>query len=501
MPLPHINVAPAKIRTKTSAPPQFSELNNTASTLTVYASDFDCSTSARLVSGDWQSLTGWISTTGLHCQFQDNLLSSIPKLQTWPGAVFFKPVQKIAGGVLFQFSSLPIFAFLRLRRRIRPVSGGNQPAISIPVSLQCCSRKLSSLRILCPIYRLLDSAEQLDHVPGPRLLILLLDKDQFSKMVCIAQRMKALEIKVRFPSIMDNPTQILTEHSTSLYRRTAALFMAEEVGVEGRAAAVSPESMTIHIHSRLIQMHCRAAAKRILDRRFGRFQIAIRQLQCIVDGPFAHRNPEDVIEHFNASFLRQQLVYAEIGQIRPNPRTILNRRINSFGKRRGMDLPATALEYLRTVFGVLQCLRWRDIGDLATFEVNKSAVLDISAACASAGKRMNDPMMRIFDPLESETLMPRLAAALSLTFLTKTLGSRTKKISRRGFTAVMAVFINYAFKPDHFLFEKVEPVDQHGDKTDDRLFPLPVDGSDVVGRHFDRHEDKLLPGTSVVYHN
>jgi hypothetical protein len=90
MPLPQSNVAPADKRTKASASPRFTELNNMASTLTVYASDFDYSASARLVSGDWQGLTGWISTTGLHCQFQDNLLSSIPRLQTWPGAICFR---------------------------------------------------------------------------------------------------------------------------------------------------------------------------------------------------------------------------------------------------------------------------------------------------------------------------------------------------------------------------------------------------------------------------
>jgi hypothetical protein len=79
MPLPQSIIAPADKRTKASASPRISELNNMASTLAVYASDFGYPESARLASGDWQGLSGWISTTGLNCQFQDCILAIYPK--------------------------------------------------------------------------------------------------------------------------------------------------------------------------------------------------------------------------------------------------------------------------------------------------------------------------------------------------------------------------------------------------------------------------------------
>src|SRR5262249_27573016 len=76
------------------------------------------------------------------------------------------------------------------------------------------------------LYRRFDFEEQLSHIVGPSLLILLVDKAKFAQLVYIAQRMVACRIrKVRSPMVMNRRPMELLKNARLLHRLLPGLGM------------------------------------------------------------------------------------------------------------------------------------------------------------------------------------------------------------------------------------------------------------------------------------
>ena len=102
------------------------------------------------------------------------------------GFIFTKPVQQIASRMLLQFASLPLTSFRRWPWRVRPITGADQSAIPVSVLVQGRRSKLIAICLFSGIDSFFDPAKQLNHASGPRLFVMLLDKNQLPEMMGIA---------------------------------------------------------------------------------------------------------------------------------------------------------------------------------------------------------------------------------------------------------------------------------------------------------------------------
>src|SRR5690554_4271974 len=411
--------------------------------------------------------------------------------------IFTESIQQITSRMLLQFPSLPLTPLRWRPGRVRPVTGTDQSAITVSVFLQGCPGKFIAICLFSGIDSFFDPAKQLDHASGPRLFVMLLNKNQLPEMMGITKSMETIKIKIGFPSIVDNSPQIFKEHSTSLDRFASPLFMAKVVGIPIVSTAVSPKTFAVHVHSGFIKMHRRALAKSIFNSFFGCPKIAIRQLQRVVKRSYAQLYAEYVIEQFNTTFLWQQLIGAQISLECPDSRSVLNWCIDTDGKRCRMNSSALAFKPLSAVLGVFKLLWKRNISTLSFFIIKAFAVSDISTASTLSRDRIENAFIRFLHLPQSKSFVPRLTAAFSFSFFTQTFRCRTFEITRRRLTAVMAVFIDYSLEMGDFLLKRIKPINKHGDQAYNSVFPLPVDCSNIIFGHLNRHIRKLLSGTSA----
>ena len=125
------------------------------------------------------------------------------------------------------------------------------------------------------------------------------------------------------------------------------------------------------------------------------------------------------------------------------------------------------------------------------------AAFNIFAAGTLSKDWMENAFIRILHLPQSEALVSRLSAAFSFSFFSQTFRCRTIEITRWRLTAIMAVFINYSLETGDFLLKRIKPINKRGDQSYNSVFPLPVDCSDIIFRHLNRHIRKLLSGASA----
>jgi hypothetical protein len=200
------------------------------------------------------------------------------------------------------------------------------------------------------IHRFLNMTKQLNHCRGPSLLALLPNKNQFPKMVRIAQRMQAVDIKIGHPSIMHQPPEKGLQGSVFTQSYFASIRMHEIIGQQLGPQRVLPQTFPAYINSSFVAMNNPSNHQRGPDCLFRGFQAIIRSSNDGIYRSLTNGYAKQIRHRLRYPFLRQQLIYGKIQLDRPDSRAVLNRSINSRGKLSRMNFPAFASSYFRLMF-------------------------------------------------------------------------------------------------------------------------------------------------------
>src|SRR5258708_18704026 len=104
----------------------------------------------------------------------------------------------------------------------------------------------------CLVARFFHREQQLFHLVGPLLLLLFVQKDQFSQMVDIAQRMQAPVEPVAAPAIMQASPAKLKQNSDRFQGFFPSFGMDRVVGQSVGGTDVSPPALAHYVHTPFI---------------------------------------------------------------------------------------------------------------------------------------------------------------------------------------------------------------------------------------------------------
>ena len=404
--------------------------------------------------------------------------------------VFGQTIQQIASGRLL-FSATTSWYF-RFSYWIGSVAVCNNRLVSSPIFRKRLLRKVVSSRRLGPVHGFLNMTKQFYHRSGPALLALLPNKNQFPKMMRIAQSMQAVDIKIGHPTVMHQPPEKVLQSSVFTQSYFASIRMHEIIGQQLGSQCVLPQAFPAYVNSRLVAMDNPRDHQRSPDSLFRSFQAIVRTLYDGIYRSLTNGNAKQIGHCLRYPFLRQQLVYRKIQQDRPDSRAVLNRSINSRWKFSRMDFPAFASPYFRLMFRDFQ-IPWRHIKDLPLIMAKQCSIFFIASTTASSVQRMLFRMIRICNLPQAVSGMTRLAAWLPFSFFNQAFWF-TKPIGRRRLAAVMAVFRALRFQFLDSCFKSIKFFYEHLDKSNNRVLALKINSPNFVPGHFDRHANKLIHG-------
>lgn len=287
--------------------------------------------------------------------------------------------------------------------------------------------------------------QQVDHAPGPGLAQLLEDVGQLAQVVGVAQAVRATQIAVRLPAVVDQRAGEHGQDTEGIEGFFTPVRVAAEPGQRGGRHGVQPVGRACHAHPGLVGVGDGGGFERLADGGHRRRQTHGSFLIDRQHGGIRYRQAEQVAQQLAGARHRHHMLVGQMHHGGLDARPVLHRRRDIVGKFAPMHLAASATRFENPVLGDFVA-QGRDIEHLAGLDHNRVGQR-ASAGGAVDRRDMGFDMIWLRDLLQgvagvawlsARGLLSRLAQRLGLGFVRPVRGGR--------FAGVAAVLRQAAFE-------------------------------------------------------
>ena len=249
--------------------------------------------------------------------------------------------------------------------------------------------------------------QQIDQALCPDLTHLLEDVGQFAQVVSIAQAVRATQIAVRLPAIVNQRTRKCGENTEGIEGLSAPVHVSADPGQRGGGQDMQPAERACHAHTGLVGMGDGNRFERLTHRQYDGSQKRSGFLMDRQHRGIGHRQPEEIARQRASARHRHHVMVGQMHHGGFDSWPVLHRRRNCGGKLAPVHFPAEASRFEHPVLGDL-VTQGRDVEYLAGFgdhRAGQRAMADI----AMVRRRVCFDMIRLRDFLQGVSGVPFLS--------------------------------------------------------------------------------------------
>ena len=332
------------------------------------------------------------------------------------------------------------------RRRSARVGGfavGKNPGMSGAVVRDALRRQRSARRR----HLLMRGEQQVDQVFGPGLFHFLEDVGQFAQVMGVAQAMRALQVTVRLPAVVDQRAGERGQNAEGVKGLFAPVHVRADPGQRGRSQDMQPADLAGHAHAGFVGV----GNGRILQSfTHGRHRRREQRPRFLMDRQYRgirQRQAKQVSRQISRARHRHHVMVGQMHDGGPDARSVLHRGRDLGGELAPMPLAAGAARFENMVFGdfVIQRRNVKHLAGLDDGRIGQRAMAGIAVTRRRVGFNVID--FRHF--LQGVAGVPLLSACRFLSRLALRFRFGPEPIRGRRFAGVAAVLCQPSFEIGH----------------------------------------------------